>query len=138
MAGETINKAKMAEKLSKEIFAEFLWQKMDPTNLNWPCEDETSHKVKTHPSDVVFHYEEPYKQARTYVNCDLKSYGKGSITVGSIRSAIESLAHARLAARKKARSSARISCTTMFRQKFAACCSSTITTENTTRTSMGS
>lgn len=94
VAGETINKAKMAEKLSREIFAEFLWQRMGPTNLNWPCEDEATHKVKTHPSDVVFYYEEPYRQARTYVNCDLKSYGKGSITVGSIRSAIESLARA--------------------------------------------
>ena len=91
---ETTNIAKMAEKLSKELFAEFLWQRMGPTNINWPCENEDKHKNKTHPSDVVFYYDEPYTQARTYVNCDLKSYAKGSITIGSIRSAIESLARA--------------------------------------------
>jgi hypothetical protein len=89
---ETTNIAKMAEKLSKELFAEFLWQKMGPTNLNWPCENKEVHKAETHPSDVVFYYEEPYSQARTYVNCDLKSYAKGSISVGAIRAAIESLA----------------------------------------------
>ncbi|MDP1530953.1 MAG: hypothetical protein Q8M05_16370 [Rhodoferax sp.] len=89
---ETINIAKMAEKLSKEIFAEFLWKRMTPTNINWPCESQDAHKVKTHPSDVVFYYDEPYTQARTYINTDLKSYAKGSITVGAIRSAIESLA----------------------------------------------
>lgn len=91
---ETINIAKMAEKLSKELFAEFLWNRMEPANLNWPCEDIERHNTHTHPSDVVFYYDEPYSQARTYVNCDLKSYAKGSITVGSIRSAIESLARA--------------------------------------------
>ena len=88
---ETINITKMAEKLSRELFAEFLWQKMEPTNINWPCED-VSHNTPTHPSDVVFYYEEPYTQVRTYVNCDLKSYAKGSITTSSIRAAIESLA----------------------------------------------
>ena len=97
---ETINIAKMAEKLSKEMFAEFLWQRMTPTNINWPCEDQDVHKVKTHPSDVVFYYDEPYTQARTYINTDLKSYGKGSITVGSIRSAIESLARSLSCAEK--------------------------------------
>lgn len=89
---ETTNIAKMAEKLSKELFGEFLWQRMGPTNVNWACEDEAAHKVKTHPCDVVFYYDEPYSQARTYVNCDLKSYAKDSITTASIRSAIESLA----------------------------------------------
>lgn len=97
---ETTNIARMAEKLSKELFAEFLWQKMGPTNLNWPCENEEAHKAKTHPSDVVFYYEEPYTQARTYVNCDLKSYAKGSITAGAIRAAIESLARALSCAEK--------------------------------------
>ena len=56
---ETANIAKMAEKLSKEVFAEFLWQKTGSTNINWPCEDEERHGKKTHPSDVVFYYDEP-------------------------------------------------------------------------------
>lgn len=97
---ETVNIAKMAEKLSKELLAEFFWNKMGPTNINWPCEDQEGHKTKTHPSDVVFYYDEPYTQARTYINCDLKSYAKGSITLGSIRSAIESLARALSCAEK--------------------------------------
>ena len=105
---ETANIAKMAEKLSKELFAEFLWQKMGPTNINWPCEDQGVHKSATHPSDVVFYYDEPYTQARTYINCDLKSYAKGSITAGAVRSAIESLARALGCAEKSDK----------FREKF--------------------
>lgn len=89
---ETINIAKMAEKLSKGIFNEFLWGRMEHTNINWPCENQEKHTVDTHPSDVVFWYDEPYSQSRTYVNCDLKSYAQGSITAGAIREAIESLA----------------------------------------------
>ena len=89
---ETINIAKMAEKLSKGIFLEFLWGRMEHTNLNWPCQDEEKHGVKTHPSDVVFWYDEPYSQSRIYVNCDLKSYAEGSISAASMREAIESLA----------------------------------------------
>src|SRR5207247_3006897 len=47
---------------------------------------------KTHPSDVVFYYDEPYAVRRTYVNCDLKSYARSSITAGGVLSALESLA----------------------------------------------
>lgn len=89
---ETVNIAQMAEKLSDELFAEFFWKKIGPTNQNWPCEDKEHHKVETHPSDVVFFYDEPYSQARTYVNCDLKSYAKGSISAPAVRGALESLA----------------------------------------------
>jgi len=89
---ETINIAKMAERLSKGIFNEFLWGRMEHTNINWTCENPDKHQVKTHPSDVVFWYDDPYSQSRTYVNCDLKSYSKGSINTGNIREAIESLA----------------------------------------------
>jgi hypothetical protein len=89
---ETANIAKMAEKLSKELFLEFQWQRTGTTNINWPCEDQNHLKKKTHPSDVVFYYDEPYSQARTYVNCDLKSYAKESISSSNIKAAIESLA----------------------------------------------
>lgn len=90
---ETINIAKMAEILSKGIFGEFLWQRNEQTNLNWKCENQDTHGVKTHPSDVVFWYDEPYSQTRTYVNCDLKSYARKTITAASVKSAIESLAN---------------------------------------------
>jgi len=82
----------MAEKLSKGIFMEFLWGRVEHTNINWPCEKQDEHSCLTHPSDVVFWYDEPYSQSRTYVNCDLKSYAKGTITTANVREAIESLA----------------------------------------------
>lgn len=49
-------------------------------------------KILSHPSDVVFYYDEPYRAIRTYVNTDLKSYKKGSIKPSAITAAIQSLA----------------------------------------------
>lgn len=90
--GETANIAAIAEKLSEELFAEFFWKRTGPMNENWSCEKSEHHKVKTHPSDVVFYYDEPYAKQRTYVNCDLKSYATSSITTHALRGAVESLA----------------------------------------------
>ncbi|WP_125879963.1 hypothetical protein [Pseudomonas sp. o96-267] len=89
---ETANIAIMAEILSEELFSEFFWNRSGPYNRNWDCEDQEKHKVKTHPSDVVFWYEEPYSSHRTYVTCDLKSYKKESIKTEKIKDAIISLA----------------------------------------------
>jgi hypothetical protein len=88
---ETANIAKMAERLSNELFGDFYWERAGPMNKNWACA-EPRHKAKTHPSDVVFFYENPYARSRTYVTCDLKSYAKGSITATTIHSAAASLA----------------------------------------------
>lgn len=63
---ETADIAAMAERLSGELFAEFFWKRTGPMNENWACERPEHHKVKTHPSDVVFYYDEPYTQQRTY------------------------------------------------------------------------
>ena len=89
---ETSNIASMAMKLSMEVFSEFFWTKVGPEDQNWPCEDKEHHGVSTHPADVVFYYEEPYSQRRTFVHCDLKSYAKGSITTGAVQGAVASLA----------------------------------------------
>ena len=89
----------MAERLSNELFPVFGWKGVGPTNQNWKCDDATHH-LSTHPSDVVFYYDEPYEDIRTYLNCDVKSYKKGSITVASVRTAIESLAKAVACAEK--------------------------------------
>jgi hypothetical protein len=89
---ETANIAIMAEILSKEIFSEFFWNRSGPYNRNWDCEDGKKHGVKSHPSDVVFWYEEPYSSHRTYVTCDLKSYKKETITSEKVRDAVVSLA----------------------------------------------
>lgn len=89
---ETSKIALMAMKLSDEVFSEFFWTKVGPEDQNWPCEDKVLHGVDTHPADVVFYYDEPYAQRRTFVHCDLKSYAKGSITTATLQGAIASLA----------------------------------------------
>lgn len=88
--GETENISKMAEKLSSELFNVFLWEKVGPTNVNWPCLNK-DHGKKTHPTDIVFTYKEPYMSKRMYLNCDLKSYAKGTINTGTVRTALQSL-----------------------------------------------
>jgi len=84
--------ARLAEKLADEVFGEFFWRKTGPMNANWPCEHQDQHKVKTHPTDTVFFYDEPYSESRRYIQCDLKSYSKASITRAQMKSAIVSLA----------------------------------------------
>lgn len=53
----------------------------------------TQHRV-THPTDIVFYYDEPYSNHRTYLNCDLKSYAASTIKKSEVKKAIESLARA--------------------------------------------
>lgn len=89
---ETVNISKMAEKVSKEIFSEFFWEKVGVMDINWDCVEVDRHKKKTHPTDVVFRYEHPYDNKFIIINFDLKSYAKKTIDVTSIRKAIESLA----------------------------------------------
>ncbi len=89
---ETANIAAMAERLSNELFAEFFWKPTGPMNENWACEKPEVHNVKTHPSDIVFYYDEPYTRQRTYVNCDLKSYARSSIAASALKGSLESLA----------------------------------------------
>jgi hypothetical protein len=88
---ETDNIAKLAEYVATSVFSRFLWQSTGARNQNWPCE-LSAHKRKTHPSDIVFFYDEPYTLSRTYVNCDLKSYASGTITAGNVLAALDSLA----------------------------------------------
>lgn len=90
---ETANIACMAELISEDIFLVFGWKKVGPMNENWICVSK-EHNSKTHPSDVVFRYFDPYKNHNIYVNCDLKSYAKTSITKATAASAIKSLCRA--------------------------------------------
>jgi hypothetical protein len=99
---ETANTAKMAEKLSVALFNDFFWQTIGPKNHNWPCEEKERHKSETHPSDVIFFYDNPYSLSRTYVNCDLKSYNSKNIKGSLITPAMESLARALNCAEKSA------------------------------------
>lgn len=88
---ETSHIAEQAEKVATELFSEFFWERMGPTNHDWPCEDAAQHGAKTHPTDVVYWYDEPYAPVRTYINCDLKSYKKTTITGAIVKAAVESL-----------------------------------------------
>lgn len=90
--GETEAIARMAELLSDDVLAVFKWTRSGPVNQNWDCVNSISHKGRqSHPSDVVFFYDEPYTSFRSYINIDLKSYAKGSITYGQISGAIHNL-----------------------------------------------
>ncbi|WP_216907972.1 hypothetical protein [Synechococcus sp. CCY 0621] len=82
----------MAERVHSDCLVEFGWKATGPRDQNWECVDQTHDKL-THPSDVVFHYSNPYAEAdvRTYVTTDLKSYAAGSLTKASLRTAIKSL-----------------------------------------------
>lgn len=82
MSGEHQNVAMMAEKASKEIFEVFGWKQVGPKNQNWACVDLEKHdrkRSKTHPSDVVYRYEDPWSGKNVYVSSDLKSYARGTI-----------------------------------------------------------
>ncbi|MCJ2164684.1 MULTISPECIES: hypothetical protein [unclassified Pseudodesulfovibrio] len=88
---ETANIAIMAEDISSHIFKQFKWTTKGPMNVDWKCVCPQKHSKKTHPSDVVFHYIEPYRNSISCINTDLKSYKKGSITRDQICGAIQSL-----------------------------------------------
>jgi hypothetical protein len=121
---ETANIAEIAAKVSKELFGTFLWETHGPIDQEWPCEEPENHRptrrrrganrgssddsendradeaegqsvpVVKHPTDIVFYYDEPYSNHRTYINCDLKSYAARSIKKSEVKKAIESLARA--------------------------------------------
>ena len=93
---ETINIAKMAELVSRDLFDVFNWNRHKITNCNWQCVDIERHasQTGTHPTDVVWDYEEPYETKRTYIQADLKSYARKSIAKEKIREGIANLAKA--------------------------------------------
>lgn len=88
---ETVNIATMADRLANEIFGVFNWKRIGPTNTNWACINP-QHQKSTHPSDIVFFYDNPYRNDRTFVNCDLKSYAAATIDRHRIHKAAKDLA----------------------------------------------
>jgi hypothetical protein len=91
--GETAAIARIAEIVSDQIFSEFFWTKVGPMNSSWKCEKQDFHNAQTHPTDVVFLYDEPYEEVTTYVQCDLKSYAAGSLGRSQIERALISLSN---------------------------------------------
>lgn len=90
---ETAAIAQIAEILADQIFSEFLWTKVGPVNQNWACEKQEAHRTHSHPTDVVFYYDEPYDDVTTYVQCDLKSYASASIARSQVEKALLSLSY---------------------------------------------
>lgn len=91
---ETEAIAKMAEILSKEIMPVYKWRDTGPINQNWGCVNSATHNNReSHPSDIIFYYDEPYSSSRAYMNVDLKSYAKGTINKRQINSSLENLIH---------------------------------------------
>lgn len=91
--GETAAVARIAEIVSDQIFSEFFWTKVGPMNMSWECQKHDVHGTKEHPSDVVFFYDEPYRETTTYVQCDLKSYAASSLGRSQVEKAIVSLSN---------------------------------------------
>lgn len=92
--GETANIAEVASKVSKDVFKWLKWSARPLMDINWECRLDEKHKkkrFKTHPTDVVFHYRDPYTEREIYINTDLKSYASNSITKSSVVKALNSL-----------------------------------------------
>lgn len=88
----------LAKIVSSDLFNRFKWQQHGPIDQDFSCDDEKNHKPAkktqshTHPVDVVFSYKDPYLNRIIYLNTDLKSYSKGSLSVTKIEGALKSLA----------------------------------------------
>jgi len=92
MSGETKNIDEMASIISDVIFKEMKWDLNEEyKDINWAC-NSIHHEKKTHPTDVVFSYKDPYSGEMQYVQTDLKSYSKSSISKLRVTAAIDSLA----------------------------------------------
>lgn len=98
MGGETAPIAEIADKISKELFRWFKWDRVPLKDRNFVCVKQQKHphpnkkQEHTHPVDIVFEYLDPYLNQRILFNTDLKSYKKASITPPNIRGALKSLA----------------------------------------------
>ncbi|WP_379654046.1 hypothetical protein [Pseudoxanthomonas sp. UC19_8] len=104
---ETINIAEVASKVWKEVFKPFGWHAHPRQDDNFSCGDpnhqgKNEKSKKTHPTDVVFSYQDPYSGRRIHILTDLKSYKADSITNLKIRSALQSLAMATECAQESA------------------------------------
>src|SRR6266478_2767932 len=94
---ETESIQKMAELASQEIFSVVGWEHLKLMNQNWVCCEPKKHRkqkgVKTHPSDAVFKYLDPYSGEDIYVNADLKSYAKSTLKSTEFTKTLRDLGH---------------------------------------------
>ncbi|MFK0492743.1 hypothetical protein ACISCE_09005, partial [Campylobacter jejuni] len=81
---ETANTANLASKVSNEICQWLKWQYNYAQDMDFECSN-ANHDKDTHPVDVVFYYKNPYTDKMVYLNTDLKSLKKASITTTKVR-----------------------------------------------------
>lgn len=97
---ETANRAAIADKVFSEVFHVFGWERLAGKNRNWACALPDRHMTpmgdpkKTHPSDLVCRYDDPYFDRSVYVNIDLKAFSETSITKPRVGGAVHDLAMA--------------------------------------------
>jgi hypothetical protein len=94
---ETVNIADVAAKLSSDIFKHFRWKVHPKRDDNFDCANPehtstSGEPKKTHPGDVVFHYDDPYSSNTIFLHTDLKAYKKNTLTYTKLRDALISLA----------------------------------------------
>jgi hypothetical protein len=100
---ETGNIQQMAQILSEPIFTTFGWIQVGPTDVDWDCVEMEKHarkKAKTHPSDAVFKYYDPYRGIDIYLNTDLKSYKSNTLEKTDLAATLRQLARATECANK--------------------------------------
>jgi len=91
---ETSNIAEIGRKVANEIFSVFGWKTTGPKDHNFECARPDDHEKDTHPSDVVFWYEDPYANQKIFLNTDLKSWKKETFSKPKIRGEIARLCQA--------------------------------------------
>lgn len=89
---ETIRIAELANLITSEIASFLKWDVHPENDLNFNCLMSTSHfddaqatDQKTHPTDIVISYFDPYENKKIYFNTDLKSYDSSSIGYSNVR-----------------------------------------------------
>ena len=93
---ETGPTSEIARRVCDDIFGVFFWGMHPKSDENFKCINSrhrtpTDRQKKTHPADVVFYYDDPYLERRTYLHTDMKSYGVESIKADKLRDALKSL-----------------------------------------------
>lgn len=95
---ETIRIADLATLITDEIGNFLKWKIHEENDLDFNCTLKNEHfegskptDVKTHPTDLVIYYTDPYENKKIYLNTDLKSYATKSIGYAAVKEWLTSL-----------------------------------------------
>lgn len=91
---ETSEIAEIARVVAKDIFGVFGWQSVGPKDHDFDCVSQEAHERRTHPSDIVFWYDDPYENQKIFLNTDLKSWKAATFSKAKVRGELTSLCQA--------------------------------------------